>query len=170
MKHVVLLRGINVGGHNKLKMAALREALTDAGFDGVQTYIQSGNIVVESADSSDVVGERVRALLNAKFDLEVPVVTRTGAEWKTAIVDNPTPEREVEPKRFLVYFCDGEPEAADFTDHAPDQLIANGRELYVWYESEISKSKLVVKVIEKRTGVTATARNWSTVMKIADML
>jgi len=169
-QHVVLLRAINVGGRNKLKMADLRDALGDLGFENVATYIQSGNIVLESADRSEVVANNIRSLLATTFELEVPVVSRTAEQWHAAIAANPHPERVDEPKQLLVYFCDDDPEPADFEDYLPDELIANGRELYVWHPDGIAKSKLVVKAIERRTGVTATARNWSTVEKIAAML
>lgn len=170
MKHVVLLRAINVAGRNKIKMAELRDALTGIGFENVETYIQSGNIIFDSPETSPVVADKVRTVLTEDFGLEVPVVTRTAKQWKAAIAANQHPNRVDEPKRLLVYFCDAKPKAADFSDHDPDELVANGKELYVWYGNDIARSKLTVKLIEKRTGVTATARNWSTLLKIADML
>lgn len=170
MKHIVLLWAINVAGRNMVKMAELRDALSGIGFEHVQTYIQSGNIVLDSDDKPADVADKVRTVLVEEFGVDVPIVTRTERQWKAAIAANQHPDRVGEPKRLLVYFCDAKPKSVDFTDHEPDELIANGRELYVWYENDIARSKLVVREIEKRTRVTATARNWTTVLKIADML
>lgn len=176
-RYIVLLRGINVGGHNKVPMAELRSALTEAGFADVATYIQSGNIVV-TADNG--VGEAgivtsVEKLMTDAFGLDIPVVARDAEEWAAVVADNPFPDRVDEPKLLHVYFCDSAPSVEDLKKmddprFDQDELQTVGRHVYVFYANGAARSKLTTNELEKRLGVTATGRNWSTVNKLHNMV
>ncbi len=175
--HIALLRGINVGGHRKLPMAELRASLEAAGHEDVATYIQSGNVAltVDETGGSSLAAD-LAALIDRDFGLaDVPVVTRSAGQWAAAMAANPFPEAEATPKRLLVFFCSEPPgpEAVDAFDHRryePDRLAVIGSEVFVAYDEGMSKSKLDSAAVEQALGVTATARNWSTVTKLASMV
>ena len=175
-RFVILLRGINVGGHNRVPMAELRDALNGAGFEDVKTYIQSGNVVADCSgrDEPGVVAD-VEAVIAAQFGLTIPIVARAVDDWQPILDANPFPDGVDQPKLLHVSLCDVAPsaEALAALDHAafaPDQLIADGRHLYLWYPSGSARSKLTGALLERKLGVTTTARNWSTMQKLADMI
>lgn len=179
-RFIALLRGINVGGRNKLPMADLRACLEQAGYGDVKTYIQSGNVAL-SAESCEPA--QLSELIEDSFGLTIPVVVRTGDQLASVIADNPFPEAEAEPKFLMVYFCSDafEAEALAGFDHGryePDRLAVSAkaakakggpRDLYVSYSEGMSKSKLVNTVLDRYFGVSTTARNWSTVLKLHEM-
>ncbi len=175
---VALLRGINVGGHNKLAMADLRASLTQAGFADVETYIQSGNVAftIGAETGHGSFEQRISAVIAEDFGYDLPVVVRTAAQIAAAVEANPFPDAVAVPKWLLVFFCDVQPsrDAVAAFDHSaflPDRfaLGVTGTELYVAYDDGVHSSKLDNKVIERHLGVTTTARNWSTVVRLAEM-
>ncbi|MDH3301107.1 MAG: DUF1697 domain-containing protein [Acidimicrobiia bacterium] len=174
-RYVVLLRGINVGGHNKVPMAALREKLSDRGFDDVTTYIASGNVLLDAGDrrESEVVDDVADAVAE-RFGFSIPVVARPVADWPGILAANPFPDAEAEPKLLHISLCDRPPEpdtiaAFDVEAYLPDRLEIIGRELYLWYPNGSGRSKLTGAVLERALGVTTTARNWSTMLKLAEL-
>jgi len=88
-RHVVLLRGINIGPRNRISMAELREALEDAGFTNVKTHLQSGNVVLESTSKPDGVRRKVEKLIDERFGLKIPVVVRSRAQLAAVVKRNP---------------------------------------------------------------------------------
>ena len=94
---IVILRGINVSGKNKLPMQELRSLLNELGFENVHTYIQSGNIVLQSEKSKEEVVTIIKEGILAKFGYEVPVLAKTISEWEKTIANNPY--KEVAPKQ-----------------------------------------------------------------------
>lgn len=170
-RYVILLRGINVGGNNKLPMADLRASLTGAGYEDVATYIQSGNVAL-SAKSCDT--DQITALIAKDFDLQIPVVVRTEEQLRATIANNPFPDVEAEPKRLLVYFCSADiadpslPEL-DRSKYEGDRVDAMAGEIYVAYREAVSSSKLTNAVLDRVVGSVTTARNWKTVLKLAEM-
>lgn len=175
-RFVVLLRGINVGGKNKVPMAELRDTLNGTGFADVVTYIQSGNVILDGrARNEQQVIDDVAGAIADDFGLDIPVVARPVEAWSAIMTANPFPEGESEPKFLHVYFCDTAPSdealnGFDPSPYEPDLFQAVGRELYVWYANGASRSKLTGAVLERKLGVTATARNWSTVLKLAELI
>lgn len=170
-RYIALLRGINVGGHKKVPMADLRICLSDAGYDDVVTYIQSGNVALSAASCE---AKELSALIERRFGFAVPVIVRTGDELVAAIAANPFPEVEDEPKLLHAFFSAEEipPNALDGFDAArylPDRLAATGSEIYVAYAEGAGVSKLTNAVLERSLGLTLTARNWSTVLKLDEM-
>ena len=103
-RHIVLLRGINIGPRNRIAMPALREALEDAGFTDVQTYLQSGNVVLESRAKPETVRRKVEKLIEDQFELEIAVVVRTRAELAAVARRNPHAKVAKDPKRYQVTF------------------------------------------------------------------
>lgn len=173
-KHIVLLRGINLGSRNRIAMPALRAALEHAGFDDVRTYLQSGNVVLESSAKADAVARKVERVIAREFDLDVAVVTRTRAQLAKVVERNPLARVAKNPKRYQVSFLDAKPsravarrveEAAD----AKERVVVVGREIYAWHPDTIARSKLWALLAGQSLGITATARNWTTVQKLLEL-
>jgi uncharacterized protein (DUF1697 family) len=173
-RHVVLLRGINIGSRNRVAMAALREALEEAGFTDVQTYLQSGNIVVESRAKPETVRRKVEQLIEQRFGLEIAVVVRTRTELAAVVRRNPHAKVATNPKTYQVTFLEQklpaktvrELEQAVVDD---ERVVVSGREVYAWHPQTIARSKLWSKLAGKSLGVTATSRNWTTVEALLEL-
>ena len=99
-RHIVLLRGINVGSRNRIAMPALREALEKAGFDDVRTYLQSGNVVLTSSDSGQKVALACERLIAREFKLDVAAVVRTRNAIAKVVERNPLADVAMNPKRY----------------------------------------------------------------------
>jgi uncharacterized protein (DUF1697 family) len=173
-RQVVLLRGINLGPRNRIAMPELRDALGEAGYDGVRTYVQSGNIVLESDEEPAALETAIEALIAKRFDLEIPVIVRTRTELAGVIERNPLAEVATDPKRYQVSFLAQalEPQRVqqlNETATGPERVVAVGRELYAWHPDGVARSKLWAKLAGADLGVKATARNWNTVQKLLAM-
>jgi uncharacterized protein (DUF1697 family) len=171
-----LLRAINLPSHNKVAMPRLREALTKDGFTDVRTYVQSGNIVLGSRQrSASAVGKRIGAVIQDEFGLTVPVVVRSPAEIAAVIDANPFPEAAAErPKMLHVTFLDADPDADGVEtihtgDLTRDVCRVDGRQLYVDYVNGVHGSKLTATYFSRRLRVDGTARNWRTVLALAEL-
>ena len=169
---IVLLRGVNVSGRNKVPMAALRSALEDRGYTEVATLIQSGNIGITTDDPVDQIADTVSATLTEEFDVEVPVVAleRTALE---GIADRwPLPVGD--PARQLVYFVDGPVdvvgvEGLDADRFPDDTIVAATDAIYLDYGKGQSGTKLTLDHLEKAAGVHVTGRNLKTVAKLREL-
>lgn len=163
--YVGLLRAVNVGGTGKLPMAELVSMARSAGFQRVQTYIASGNLLFESPRSEKDVKATLEESLTNYAGKHVGVLVRTAGEIAAVLAANPFPEKA--PNRTVVIFLD-EPPPADALAHvvAPGgEVVAVGtREIYVAYGDSIARSKL--KIPAARSG---TARNINTVTRLAAM-
>jgi len=172
---VALLRGINVGGSNRLAMADLRATMADAGATAVQTYVQSGNVVFTHPETrAGQLAELLNTAIADRHGLTVPIVVRTGSEIQRVATAHPD-DGVIEPKFLHVVFFDRIPgqnaessiDAARFT---PDRFVVDAREAYVTYPDGSARSKLTIDVFEQALGVTATARNMNSVRKIAALV
>ena len=174
MKQIVLLRGINIGSRNRIAMPKLRELFMSAGFQEVSTYLQSGNAVLHSdASAGELAGECER-LIAGELGLDIAIVARTRDELAKVVQSNPLGEVAVDPKRYQVTFCSQKPAAAlvrKLAERAApsEQFAAVGRELYAWHPDGVGRSKLASQIGGKGLGVTATARNWTTVTKLLEL-
>ena len=174
MRQVVLLRGINLGARNRVSMPELRAALDRDGFDDVQTYLQSGNVVLTSDASPEEVAERCRRRIARAFKLQIDVVTRTREQLAAVVKRDPLGKVASDPKRYQVSFLACELDAAILAELAelavaPERLVAIGRELYAWHPRGVARSKLWARLADRRLGVPATARNWTTVTKLLEL-
>ncbi len=172
---VALFRGINVGGKNILPMAKLKLLLPSLNCTKVRTYIQSGNVIFESASKSKAnLTKRLLDAVEGEFDFRPKVLLLTAGEFLAAKTKNPFPKAVAEPKTLHFYFLDAVPEAPNTaairnlaTETESFQLI--DRIFYLHTPEGIGQSKLASNA-ERKLGVTATARNYRTVEKIADLL
>jgi uncharacterized protein (DUF1697 family) len=171
---IVLLRGINLGRSNRIAMPALREALTAAGFGAVRTYVQSGNVVLASELEPAALAEACSALIAARFDLRIPVVVRTHDELAAVVARNPLGDVATDPKRYQVTFLDRELERPavarlEACRIGGERVLASGREIYAWHPGGMARSKLSSALAGRSLGVTATARNWTTVTTLLEL-
>lgn len=175
-RYVALLRGINVSGQKKMRMADLRRLLEEAGFAEVATYIQSGNVVLSSEASADGVAASVRRAIADAYGFDVPVAVRSATELASVVSSVPFDRQRMDgdKKRHLVAFLDREAPADAAARLAPylataDEVAAHGRELYVYLPNGQAKSKFSNAVIEKQLECTSTMRNWKTVKVLLEM-
>jgi uncharacterized protein (DUF1697 family) len=169
---VALLRGINLGGHHTVPMAALRSLVEELGHRDVATYVQSGNVVFTAAAARGVddITAELEAALASRFGFAVPVVLRSRDEIERIAARHPFEEREEEPAKLHVFFLAGEPEPARVAAwhperYAPDEAVVDGREVYVHFPNGMGRSKFTFDF-----GTPATARNWRTVQALAAMV
>ena len=179
---VVLLRGINVGGHNKLPMADLRAALTAAGLEDVQTYIQSGNVIVSAeAANADVVGAQVRSVIATDFGLDVPSMALTADELADVARQNPYPD-ESDPRRVHAIVLPHAPgadvldavaqrQAAVEAKGSRDTVTVIGRVAYLHTPDGFGTSELAKTLTSGARAPLAdgTARNWASVTKLLEL-
>ncbi len=170
--YVALLRGVNVGGNNKVAMSDLRALCEEVGFADVRTYIQSGNIVLTtSLRSSAQVEDRIERGLHDKTGLDVTVVARTPKELEKTVAANPFTSPSVNHSHLVVLFSKARPRVTelDVSKYGPEQLVLTGRDAYIHYVNGQGRSKLTNAVLERLLGGPATARNWNTVNKLLTM-
>ncbi len=173
-RHVVLLRGINLGSRNRIAMPRLRELLSSAGFDDVRTYVQSGNVVLSSPATPEQVARETERQIAEHLGLDIAVVTRTRDEIAGVLAHDPLRDVAADPKRYQVSFLAAElsPETAERLTAAvvePERLVVSGRELYAWHPEGVARSRLWTQLAGRGLGVTATARNWTTVASLLSL-
>jgi uncharacterized protein (DUF1697 family) len=171
---VVLLRGVNVGGANRLAMADLRSVVTSLGHTRVATYIQSGNIVLSSAkaDRTALAAEICTAIERA-HGLIVSAVLRTPDELRKSLANNPF-TGAADTARVLITFLSAAPRAVDVERleaqrFLPDRFELRGSDLYGHYPNGAGRSKMTLDYFEKRLGVRGTSRNLNTVAKLIEL-
>lgn len=172
---IALLRGINVGGRNKLPMKELAAMFADAGCADVRTYIQSGNVLFREdlAIGQDVASLISESILN-RFGYQVSVLTRTAAELQGVVEGNPFLGAGAEADKLHVIFLAEAPDDVQVQsldpDHSPgDQFVVLGREIYLHCPNGFASTKLTNTYFETRLSTTCTTRNWRTVLKLLDM-
>jgi uncharacterized protein (DUF1697 family) len=175
MRRIVLLRGINLGPNRRVPMAELRALLGEAGYENVRTYVQSGNVVLDSDARAAELEAATTRLISDRFGFEVPVISRTAGELASVVKRNPLGELAVEPKRYQVSFLD-KPladeviKAIQDATVQPEAVAIAGREIYAWHPAGVARSKLWNRLAGGALGVNATARNWTTVQTLLEMM
>jgi uncharacterized protein (DUF1697 family) len=176
MKHLALLRGINVSGHNMIKMDALKKALEEIGFQNVTTYIQSGNVFVETDEESGFsVGFKIKQEIYKTFGHEVPVIVVSKTDLELCFQNNPfLKQQNVDTKKLYVAFISKELSSSAINElkisqFKPDEAVIEGNRIFIKYDIGAGKTRLDQKYIEKKLNVTATIRNWNTVTKLLEM-
>jgi len=171
--YVALLRGINVSGKNKVAMAELRGLVESLGYERVQSYIQSGNIVFASSSrTATKVADTIAVVITRELGLDVTVIVRTAAEMERVLTSNPLLRQGADPAKLHVTFLATPPAAAAVrsladVDRPPDEFSVATREVFVHCPDGYGDTKLNNAFFEKRLGVSATTRNWKTVQTLA---
>ena len=170
-RHVVLLRGVNLGPHNRISMEALRELALRLGYGDPQTYLRSGNLLLTSRRGPERVARELEEALAAELAVETPVVVRSRDELAEVLARDPLGHLVTTPKRYQVNFLSAAPAPAVVDelralDPAPEALAVHGREIYTWHPEGVHRSRLARLLTDRKLGVVATARNWTTVREL----
>ncbi len=171
-RYVAFLRGINVGGKQKIAMAELRAMLADLGFTDVATLLQSGNAVFTGKDDDEAsVVRTLDAQLQATFDMPVRTVVRTADELAEVVANDPFKGIADDGAKYTVTFLSAPPgenfaAAFDPADIEPEKLTIIGREVYSWCPDGLADAQVNKVLTERRLGAVPTTRNWNTVTKL----
>ncbi len=176
-KYVALLRGINVGGKNRVPMKQLTEIFVDCGCRDVATYIQSGNVIFRGPRTGvDRLAARVQAEIAARMGPRVPVILRSAAEMQKAVGANPFAEPTgQEDGRLHVYFLADKPSETAVHSLDPERSPGDsfrlvGREIYLLLPNGMARTKLTNAYFDSKLETTSTARNWATTLKLLEMV
>lgn len=174
--HLALLRGINVSGHNMIKMDALKTTLENIGFQNVKTYIQSGNVFVDTYEGNvSKVGFLIKQEIFKVFGHEVPVVVIGREDLESCFKNNPfLKENELDSKKLYVAFISIALKNESINDlkisqFKPDEASIDASRIYIKYAVGAGKTRFDQKYIEKKLNVTATIRNWNTITELLKM-
>ena len=173
MKHIALLRAVNLAGYNKVAMADLKALLVGLGFKDAQTLLQSGNVVFSGGSKTTAALEQALERAAAKqLGLHTDFFVRTATEWQAIIDANPFPrEAQDDPSHLVAVILKGDVSAANVSALQKaivgrEVVRAKGRCAYIVYPDGMGRSKLTAALIEKKLGTRGTARNWNTVLKL----
>jgi len=174
--YIAMLRGINVGGHKKIKMDQLRASFEGLGFEQVKTYIQSGNVIFKAKKLSPIaLSKRIAEKIFSDFGFPVPVISRSSDEMATAIERNPfLKERGIDHEKLHVMFLSEAPAPAAFKKladltAAPNQCRSADKEIYFYLPNGVSQSVLMKSPVDQILAVVTTTRNWRTVNTLHQM-
>ncbi|TDQ27893.1 DUF1697 domain-containing protein [Tenacibaculum caenipelagi] len=168
-RYIILLRGINVSGKNKLPMAELREILNELGFQNVQTYIQSGNIILDSEERKEIVCQKIKEAIAAKFGYDVPVLARTPKEWKSTLDSYPFSQENEKIVAFTFLDRVTQESVIEVKGINEDKYKIVDDVVCLYCPSGFGKTKLTNSVIEKKLKVVATTRNLKTTIKLLEL-
>jgi uncharacterized protein (DUF1697 family) len=173
---ISMLRGVNLGPHNRIKMDDLRSLYDSLGLEDPRTYVQSGNVIFRTKETNFVqLSKKIQDAIEKKCKCRPDVILRTVGEMRKAIAATPFADRpHLEPGKILVTFLaalpsrEAQANLAKFEEY-PEELHLKGRELYIYFPNGAGKSKLPWSSVEKLFKVTGTARNWNSVTKMLAM-
>jgi len=174
--HLALLRGINVSGHNIIKMESLKNILQDIGFTGIETYIQSGNVFINTPEkNSSKVAFIIKQEIFKRFGHDVPVIVINKMDLEKCFTNNPYLKAEnIDTKKLYVAFISTNLSENAINDlkisqFKPDEAHIDENRIFIKYTIGAGKTKLDQKYIEKKLNVTATIRNWNTISTLLNM-
>ena len=171
IRYVAFLRGINVSGQKLIKMEVLRQYFELPGFKNIVTYIQSGNVLFDTRETDEIkLTNKIEKQLEKQLGYKVPVVLRSIEQIKSVIDNNPFSIESLGEKKLYVHFLSGVPERSQYAaldpyKNAGEELHITGDEIY-FVAASFGNTRITNSVIEKKLGVTTTARKWATVNKI----
>lgn len=175
MIYIALLRGINVSGQKKIKMADLRTYLGDAGLQDVKTYIQSGNIVFksENADKTEL-AQKISDEIKEAYGFHVPVLVLTADYLQSVIEQNTYFKAGKDISKLYVIFLSEHPSqekiaTLEAVDYSPEEFTLHDTHLDFYFPNGYGRSKLNNNFFERKLKVSATTRNWKTINKLLDM-
>ena len=171
-----MLRGVNVGGHNIIKMEALRELYLSIGLGKPQTYVQSGNVIFTTQrEDLAQLAERIENAIEEKFAFRPDVILRTIDELRDVVSRHPfCAEPDFNPSKLIVTFLADFPTAeardsVEAIDREPELLTIDGREMFVYFQGGMGSTKLPLAIIAKKLKTPGTGRNWNSVTKILEI-
>jgi uncharacterized protein (DUF1697 family) len=173
---ISMLRGVNVGGHNIIKMDSLRALCESLKLRDAKTHLQSGNVVFRTEEKDLArLSTRIQDAIERSAGFRPDVILRTVSELRSAIAKNPFAERrDIDPSKLLVTFLAGVPtpearQKALAIDAGPDELHIVGRELYIYFPDGMARPILTWPLLERALKLSGTGRNWNTVTKLLEI-
>src|SRR5215813_2131959 len=173
---ISLLRGVNVGGNNRIKMEPLRSLYESLGLLDAETCLQSGNIIFRTKEQDLVqLSARIENGIERTFGFRPAVIARTASDLRDVIARNPFAARPgIDSSKLLVTFLAGDPGAEargkvlGIKAH-PEELHIHGRELYIYFPNGLARPKLSVALLERTLKTPGTGRNWNTVIRLLEI-
>ncbi len=173
---ISMLRGVNLAGHRKVQMSALKTLYESLGLQNVQTYINSGNVIFKTTGRDLArLGKKIEDAIEGHCGFRSDVILRTPVEMREAIARNPFASRPgMEPSRLAVSFLAGEPSAEAVgkvlaIKAEPEELRISGREVYVYFPNGMARPKLSMAQVERALKTPGTSRNLNTARKLLEM-
>ncbi len=173
---ISMLRGVNLGPHNRIKMDALRALYESLGLQDPQTYIQSGNVIFKTRDGNLApLAKRIENGIERSFGFRPDVILRTPSDLRSVIARNPFAARpEIEPSKLLVTFLAGDPGPEARSNLLkikadPEELRIDGREIYIYFPNGMARPKLSWPLLERVLKMSGTGRNWNSVLKLLEI-
>jgi uncharacterized protein (DUF1697 family) len=173
---IALLRGINVGGHNKIPMPELRSLCNALGWDDVQSYIQSGNLVFFSESAAADLEADLEVAIDRRFDLAIPVIVRAAADWQDYIASNPFPDASQREPNLVMLALSKHPPKHDAVEglmaraNHNERIVQVGDPIWINFAAGVAKSKLTPVLFDRLVGSPVTMRNWRTVLKLNELV
>jgi len=175
-KFIALLRGINVSGQKKIKMSDLKSLFEEIGFQNVETYIQSGNVIFSSKENS---GEKLKSKISSgikrKFGFDVQIVILAPKEIEYTFKNNPFIKKKKEIERLYVTFLSNTPSKENIQklnsiDYSPEEYIIDEKLIYLFLPNGAGNAKLSNNLFENKLKLNATTRNWKTVKTLSELI
>jgi uncharacterized protein (DUF1697 family) len=173
---ICMLRGVNVGAHNRVKMEELKTLCKSLELREPQTYVQSGNVIFKTDERARIkIAQRMEGAIRKKFGFQADVVLRSIAELRDVVARNPFAKRRgIEPSKLLVTFLASDPGEETRVkvraiQCAPDELFVDGCEAYIYFPNGLGRPTFPWATIPKLLKVTGTGRNWNSVTKMLEM-
>lgn len=171
---IAFLRGINLGGQRRVPMGQLRDVLEQAGYEEVQTLLQSGNVVLSAGVDPRALERKLAKTLSGEFGFEIQVIVRTRDELAEIVQRDPFAGEADDPARYQVSLLSAEPDpkgvqGLEAAVVSPERVIVSGREVYAWHPGGVGRSKLAKLINDRQLGVGVTARNWRTLTRLLEM-
>lgn len=173
---VCLLRGINVGGAHKIKMAELRTLLSSNGFENVTTYIQSGNILFKSTiESTSKIDYKIKSIIKHHYGYDLNIMTLSINSLDEIIASNPFLNGENDYSKLLVTVFQTKPsktgtqEVQNFVQKTDERLDFKNRFMFLHCPNGYGKTKLTGKLLDRKLGTRGTTRNWKTILKLEEL-
>jgi uncharacterized protein (DUF1697 family) len=174
--YVAMLRGINVSGQKIIKMERLRTMFEDMDFGNVRTYVQSGNVIFETAELASGLSAKIQKRILKDFGFDVPVLTKSAKEMTDIVKHNPfVKDKAIDQTRLYVTFLSDDPpknalELIQPLAAGEEQVRIVGRAVYLYCPNTYGNTKLSNNAIEKKLTCGATTRNWNTTKTLLEMV
>ena len=174
--YISILRGINVSGHKKIKMDALRNIYDALKFKSVRTYIQSGNVIFKTRETDcPVLEKKIARKIAEEYNFDVPIMVKDLEELTVVIKNNPfVNKRKEDVSKLHVTFLSQTPEQANIDKiksglFTPDEFLLSGKTVYLFCPDGYGRTKLTNTFFENKLKIVATTRNWKTVNELVKM-
>ena len=174
-KFIALLRGINVSGQKQIKMPDLKSLFEESGFQNIETYIQSGNVIFTSKEKlPEKLEQKISLAIKRKFGFDVQIIVLTPEEIEYVLNNNPFIKKKKESEKLYVTFLAKSPSDENINklnaiDYSPEEYIIDGSYIYLFVPNGYGKAKLNNNLFENKLKVFGTTRNLKTIKALFEL-